>query len=98
MPRGSVLTPDGSEEYTHGVNLTNNEFYEKLVTSDVLPTTSQPAPAVFEEVYREIEAAIALAVDSADHSSPILMDLIPRQREYPTPEEVVSFICGLAAE
>lgn len=70
----------------------------KTLSQIAMEKTASKFGVSYEEVYREIEAAIAQAVDSADHSSPILMDLIPRQKEYPTPEEVVSFICGLAAE
>lgn len=43
----------GSEEFIDGVTITNHEFYEKLVESDVLPTTSQPTPAAFAEAYQE---------------------------------------------
>lgn len=43
----------GDVEYVHGRDITNQEFYEKLVESDVLPTTSQPTPFVFEEEYRK---------------------------------------------
>lgn len=47
----------GAEEYIDGVTITNHEFYEKLVESDVLPTTSQPTPAAFAEAYQSaIEA------------------------------------------
>lgn len=42
----------GTEEYSDGVTITNQEFYEKLVESSVLPTTSQPTPAVFAEAYQ----------------------------------------------
>ena len=49
----------GQQEYVHGVDITNTEFYEKLVESDVLPTTSQATPYAFEEVFRE-------AVDAGD--------------------------------
>ncbi len=40
------------QEFLDGATITSAEFYEKLTTSDQLPTTSQPAPAVFEEIYR----------------------------------------------
>ena len=36
-------------EYLDSVNLSHREFYEKLVESDELPTTSQIAPYRFEE-------------------------------------------------
>ena len=34
----------GDEEYLDGVTLTNREFYEKLVETDVVPKTSQIPP------------------------------------------------------
>ena len=34
----------GDEEFVDGVDLTGQEFYEKLVASQVLPTTSQASP------------------------------------------------------
>ena len=45
----------GETEYADGVTITHEEFYEMLAHSDVLPTTSQPTPAAFAEVY---EAAV----------------------------------------
>ena len=49
----------GDTEYVQGVDITNEEFYEKLVESDVLPTTSQATPFAFEEVFQK-------AVDDGD--------------------------------
>ncbi len=47
----------GDREYVAGVDMDAHTFYEKLVESDVLPTTSQPTPYAFEEVFRrEVEA------------------------------------------
>ncbi len=43
----------GNEEYFDGVNITHNEFYEKLIESDELPVTSLVSPASFEEKYEE---------------------------------------------
>lgn len=43
----------GDAEYVHGVDMDNAEFYNRLTSSDVMPTTSQPAPAAFEKVFRE---------------------------------------------
>lgn len=43
----------GNTEYIDGVNITNKEFYEKLIESDELPTTSQIMPLAFEEAYKE---------------------------------------------
>ena len=58
----------GDREYVDGVTITHKEFYEKLVESDVLPTTSQATPAafgdVFEEVARRGETAVVITVAS----------------------------------
>ena len=43
----------GQEEYLDGVTISHREFYEKLKTSPVMPTTSQVAPAEFAEAYQE---------------------------------------------
>ena len=37
----------GEEQYTDGVDLSKEEFFEKLIGEDVFPKTSQPSPAVF---------------------------------------------------
>ena len=43
----------GDTEYVDGVTITNREFYEKLIESDELPTTSQIMPHAFAEAYKE---------------------------------------------
>ena len=43
----------GQKEYVSGVDIDPQKFYELLVESDVLPTTSQPTPFAFEEAFRE---------------------------------------------
>ena len=58
----------GDTEYIDGVTINYKEFYEKLVESDVLPTTSQPNPAAFEQAYKEVveagDTAVVLTVAS----------------------------------
>lgn len=58
----------GDEEYKDGVDITSQEFYEKLVESDVMPSTSQATPYQFTEVFREAvdagDTAVALTVSS----------------------------------
>ncbi len=46
----------GEEEYYDGVTIHKEEFYRRLVESDELPTTSQAAPASFDQVFREVAA------------------------------------------
>lgn len=47
----------GEEEYIDGVTITHKEFYEKLVESDVLPTTSQATPHAFAKAFEEAKQA-----------------------------------------
>ena len=47
----------GSEEFIDGVTIDKARFYERLVESDVLPTTSQATPAAFQKVFEEVTAA-----------------------------------------
>ena len=47
----------GEEEYVDGVTITHREFYEKLVETDVLPTTSQATPDAFAQVFEQVQAA-----------------------------------------
>ena len=42
----------GSEQFLDGVELSQRQFYEKLIEGEDLPTTSQIAPAQFEEAFR----------------------------------------------
>lgn len=44
----------GNEEYIDGVTIDQRQFYEKLIESDVIPTTSQASPAAFESVISPI--------------------------------------------
>lgn len=56
------------EEYLSGLNITNEEFYNKLTTAKELPTTSQPTPFAFEQVYQQIrdagDQAVVLCISS----------------------------------
>lgn len=44
----------GDKEYQDGVTITHKEFYEKLIESDELPTTSQASPAAFEKEFKKM--------------------------------------------
>ena len=58
----------GDEEYIDGVTIDHKTFYEKLIESDVLPTTSQATPDAFMKEYEKAaeagEAAIVLTIAS----------------------------------
>lgn len=59
----------GEQEYLSGVNITQEEFYNKLASCKELPTTSQPAPYEFEKAFREVkeagDEAVVLCISSA---------------------------------
>ncbi len=46
-----LLVRFGEEEYRCGIELTNEQFYEKLATSLVSPTTAAVNPYEFEEIF-----------------------------------------------
>lgn len=47
----------GDKEYLDGVEISKHQFYEMLVESDVLPTTSQATPAAFAEYLESVASA-----------------------------------------
>lgn len=53
----------GDEDYIDGVTINHRQFYEKLIESDVMPTTSQPTPEAFARLYQEaVEAGQKVVV------------------------------------
>lgn len=58
----------GDEEYIDGVTITNREFYEKLIESDVMPATSQATPFAFREAFQHAvdagESVVAITISS----------------------------------
>lgn len=63
-----IKTIFGEQEYLDGVNMTHQEFFEKLIETDELPTTSQIAPYDYEQVFKEIveagDTAICITLSS----------------------------------
>ena len=47
----------GDAEYSDAVTLTHREFYERLIETDTLPTTSQIPPAVFSDIFENVTSA-----------------------------------------
>lgn len=52
----------GDEEYVDGVTINHKTFYEKLVETDVHPSTSQAIPAAFGEEYEKAAQASESAI------------------------------------
>ncbi len=44
----------GSQTYRDGVDLTKEQFYEKLATTREIPKTATPPPSAYEAVYRQL--------------------------------------------
>lgn len=44
----------GDQTYRDGIDITPEEFYDRLPGAKVMPTTSQPSPAAFREVYENL--------------------------------------------
>ncbi|HEY7094807.1 MAG TPA: DegV family protein [Ktedonobacterales bacterium] len=49
-----LLVLFGDESYRDGIDLTTDEFYKKLTTSPVTPTTSAPSIGAFQEAYEDM--------------------------------------------
>ncbi len=58
----------GANEYVDGVTIDHKAFYEKLIETDVHPSTSQATPAAFEKEFENArnagEAAVVITVSS----------------------------------
>jgi DegV family protein with EDD domain len=58
----------GTESYRDGVDLTTEDFYQKLTQSKILPTTSTSSPGTFAEVYdrlaEETDEILAIIISS----------------------------------
>ena len=52
----------GDEEYIDGITIDHKAFYEKLIESDVLPTTSQATPDAFMKEFEKAKEANEAAV------------------------------------
>lgn len=63
-----IITFDDGCQFLDSVDITHDEFYERLIESEALPTTSQITPFRFEEVYKEIveagDEAVVLTMSS----------------------------------
>lgn len=59
----------GTEEYLDGINLSQTQFYERLIETDELPRTSQLSPFDYSDAFyqatRNEEAVICITISSA---------------------------------
>ena len=86
----------GAVEYTDGVTIDHKTFYEKLIESDILPSTSQATPAAFTEELEKAgeagEAAVVITLSSK--LSGTYQSAVIAASEY---ENVYVVDCGSAA-
>jgi DegV family protein with EDD domain len=63
-----LLVLFGEKAYRDGVDLTSEQFFERLTQSRVLPTTSQPSVGAFQEAYgklaRETKEIVSIHISS----------------------------------
>lgn len=52
----------GEEEFLDGITLSHRQFFEKLIESDCMPTTSQIPPHEYETVFQEVKESGDTAV------------------------------------
>jgi DegV family protein with EDD domain len=45
-----------NQSYRDKIDMSTEEFYERLIVADEFPTTSQPAPGAFAEAYEALDA------------------------------------------
>lgn len=95
----------GDEEYIDGATISYKEFYEKLIESDVLPSTSQAPPAAFAEVFEKVVDAgdSAVVITIASKLSGTCQSAMIAAQEYPeqiyvVDSQTVAIGAGILAE
>jgi DegV family protein with EDD domain len=83
----------GDKTYRDGVDITRQEFYERLTTTPVHPATSQPPPEDFAQVYSQycnsVEGIVSVHISSKISGTFNSATLAARAMEPPCPIEVV---------
>lgn len=75
----------GDKEYLDGVEISKHQFYEMLVESDVLPTTSQATPAAFAGYLESVASAgdSAVVITLSSKLSGTYQSAVLAAEEYP---------------
>lgn len=81
----------GEEEYIDGITINSKTFYEKLIESDVLPTTSQATPFAFEEAFRKAvdDGHQVVCITCASKLSGTYQSAVIAAEEFPSQVHVV---------
>ena len=54
----------GGDSYLENISISKEEFFERLKTDENFPKTSQPAPALFEDLFNKIDYDGIYVIDS----------------------------------
>ena len=91
-----------NEEYVDGVTITHQQFYEKLVETDVLPRTSQAGPDAFAKAYRAAadagEEAVVLTISEKLSGTYYGPNVVPSYETEETTGETVAESTAEATE
>ena len=81
----------GEEEFIDGITIDSHRFYEKLIESDVLPSTSQATPFAFEEAFAEaVEAGFeVVCITCSSRLSGTYQSAVIASEEFPGKVHVV---------
>ena len=95
----------GEEEYIDGVTITHDVFYQKLIESDVMPSTSQATPGAFAKVFAEATAdgsdVVVITISeklSGTYQSAVLAAEDYPGRVYVVDSQTVTIGAGVLAE
>lgn len=72
----------GDEEFIDGVTIDHKQFYEKLIETDVHPSTSQASPAAFEAEYEKAKAEGAVVITVSSKLSGTYQSAVIAAEEY----------------
>jgi len=75
----------GSDVYSEGVDITNEEFYRRLAKATTLPTTSQPSVSDFPRVYGELaqRGHPILSIHLSSHLSGVVNSVMAARDKLP---------------
>ncbi len=96
----------GGEVFQDGVDITNEEFYRRLVQAEKLPTTSQVNPEAFAELFRAyvdqgdqvVGIFLSSAMSGTCQSALIARDMVDKGEIHIVDSRTVTFALGLLVE
>jgi DegV family protein with EDD domain len=86
----------GEEEYRDNIDITNEEFYQKLTSSKELPTTTQPAVSDFISLYESakedelVVITISSKLSGTMQSATIAAECVPNKKVYIVDSELAT--------